>query len=145
MTAPWLIRVYDDKQLVCIKDCVGPLELGRQDASRQEQLYEYSSVKTGGYRLVIAVNEEVTVSRQHARVEAVDETHVRISNLSAKVNFTAGHNRPGKTRELKPGQSSIVEMPAFIEIGTQVVNLQAISPEESRSMLQCLEAPSLPP
>jgi adenylate cyclase len=145
MAAPWLIHVYDGQQLVCIKECVGPLELGRQDTSKQEQLYEHLNLITGGCRLVIALNEEIGVSRQHVRIEPVDDTSIRLRNLSAKVSFRIGNNPLDEARILKPSQSWVVEMPAFVEIGTKVVNLQTVSPEVSKTLLQSLEVPTPAP
>src|SRR3954453_20723081 len=142
MAESWLIRVYDNQQLVCMKECAGPTELGRQDASKAEELYELLNLETGGCRLVIALNDEISVSRQHARVVPREEASIGLRNLSGKVSFTAGNKRLGKTRVLKPGQTWDVELPAFIEIGKRVVRFQAVSPEESADILQSLEAPT---
>jgi adenylate cyclase len=138
----WLIRVYDNQQLVCTKEGPGPWELGRQDPSRQELLYNVSQLESGDSRLVIALNEEVGVSRQHARVQPIAIGRVRIENLSAKVGFTASNNRLGQSRVLKPGQDWEVDLPVALGFGTKVVSFQALGDSEAEALLQSLENPA---
>jgi adenylate cyclase len=137
-----LIRVYDNQQLVCTKEGPGPWELGRQDPARHEVLYQVSRLDSGDSRLVIALNEEVGVSRQHARVQPIASGRVRIENLSAKVGFTASNNRLAQNRVLKPGQDWEIELPVALGFGTKVVSFQPLGEGDAEALLQSLDNPA---
>jgi adenylate cyclase len=171
MAEPWLIQVLDNQKLVFSRECTGPMELGRQKTVKQrpEELYELTMLETGGCRLVIAVNEEISVSRQHALISPVTERRIELTNLSGKVSFTAGaipdngddgglitdpsgkisfmagEDRAGETFAVKPGQNCQMDLPAFLEIGSKVICLQPLRREKPADMLQSLAAPTLRP
>src|SRR5262249_49847396 len=85
-------------------------------ASSKADLYEVSKLETGAWRLVIAGNDEKTVSRQHARIAAVPDGRIELTNLSAVANFTAGGGL-GESQVVMPGQHCQVELPVSCEIG----------------------------
>ena len=87
-------------------------------AGTKADLYELSKSETGAWRLVIAGNDEKTVSRQHARIAAVADRRIELTNLSIKANFTAGDDL-GESQVVMPGQQCQLELPVSLDIGEE--------------------------
>src|SRR5437762_12178056 len=64
MADSWLIRVYNDQVLALFKECIGPVELGRQDDRAGEGLYQVSPLPERGCRIAIARNDERSEERR---------------------------------------------------------------------------------
>ncbi len=112
------ILVYDRQQKVYQDFFTGTVELGRQRDGREVL---YSSSRNGEQaRLVIARLDEDTVSRDHARIEALAADRVRLTNISAKVGI-----RLSDSNELKAGASCDLALPTVIMLGRKTVRIQA--------------------
>ncbi len=133
------VLVYENQELTCRKECDAPLELGRQDPNKQEALYQIISLGSGASRLVIAPKEAVSISRQNAWIEPLEAGWFGVKNLSGKVSFSAGNNRLGKSRMLKPGQRCELESPVALVFGTTSVCLHADHDGGTSELLQSLE------
>ncbi|MFI5458062.1 MAG: adenylate/guanylate cyclase domain-containing protein [Isosphaerales bacterium] len=137
MTDSWLIRVYHDQHLQFFKECIGPLELGRQHDPNSENSFQVSNLPDGGCRIAIARNDEVTVSRRLARVEHLSENRVRVRNLSTQVSLGV-EGSP----QLKPGGVCERALPIVLMLGSKVVRIQEAAHDEARRAIQSLEQPA---
>jgi hypothetical protein len=140
MTESVQVCVYDREQLVYAEDFAGVVEMGRQRYGR-EPLYS-SRRENGHWRAVLARLDEATVSREHARVEPLPDGWVRIKNLSAKVQI-----RLPDGRELSPGATCELAIPAVLALGQKMVRLQssAQATNQPGASLRSLAEATAPP
>jgi adenylate cyclase len=113
------VQVLDRHQEVYNRNFSGSVELGRQNDGR-EDLYAARQVKTGAWRVVIAPLDEDTISRQHAYLEPLAGSRVRLTNKSGKVPI-----RLADGTELSAGRSVELELPAVLGLGRRTVQVQA--------------------
>jgi len=137
MAESWLIRVYDNHHLFFIKECTGPLELGRQQDPNSEHLFQVSNLPDGGFRIAIARNDEVKISRRIARVEHLSENRARVRNLSSQVSLGL-EGGP----QLKPGGECDSALPIVLVLGSKVVRIQEATHDEAGRAIQSLEQPA---
>ena len=97
MPESWLVRVYNDRLISFVKECTGPLELGRQNDRTGEELYQVSQGQDGHSRIAIAPVAELKISRRLAWLEA----DRRRPSAGAKPE----HARLFQRRRGKPGQT----------------------------------------
>jgi adenylate cyclase len=135
MAVPCQIEIYDNQELVHSVDCAGPVELGRQNTGEPEPYYHRNGPR--GWRVVIAGLEEDTVSRRHALLEPLSDASVRLTNLSGKQPV-----RLADGREVRPGASCDVTLPAAFAVGARTVRVRACSTTPS---LQTLSEATRPP
>jgi adenylate cyclase len=140
MAENWVIRVEEDEQTAYEAVCGDPLELGRQDEGSGEVLYQLSDHLAEGYRLAIARNEEVNVSRRQVRIESAADGRVRIKNISANVPFSLGNGRL-----VKQGTDVVVELPVLLRFGKRSVHLQDVTDAGSGGPIHGLSEPTLIP
>ncbi len=140
MPDPWQVSVFHDNELVMSKECDGPLELGRQDTRRGETLYELLPLGEGGTRIPIAAADDTKVSRQHARIEVVDERRVRVHNFSQKVMIGLEEGR-----NLRPGEETETPLPLTLRFAGKVVRIESVSDEELGPAIRTLEEPAFVP
>lgn len=132
------IRVYDQQQVYLEEDLEGPVEFGRQ-ASVQEAVYH--PVKTDGHwRVPIAPLQEDIVSRRHVLVEPVDDTRVRITNLSGKLPV-----RTEDSDSIRPSEMREMRLPAAFGIGSKFVRLQPLESAPMSRMQFATLAPGQAP
>ena len=138
MSENWVIQVEEDDQTAFEAVCGDPLELGRQDESNGEPLYQLSIKPDGSCRLSIARNEEVNVSRRQVRIEwAAADGRARIKNISSNVPFNLGNGRP-----VKPGTEVMVELPVLLKFGKRSVRLEDPSVKGAGGPIQSLSQPT---
>ena len=140
MSENWVIRIDEDDQAAFEGVCSDPLELGRQDESSGEVLYHLSIKLDGSYRVAIARNEEVNVSRRQVRIESATDGRVRIKNISTNVPFNLGNGRP-----VKQGTDLVVELPVLLKFGKRSVHVQDPSASGPGGPIQSLSEPTLVP
>jgi adenylate cyclase len=130
----WQVRVYDDGLLSANKECPPPIELGRQDDRSGEGLYEVTPHADGHFRLAIARNDEVKLSRQLVRLDPLAGGAVRVRNLSRKVTFSLEGGRP-----IGPGGECEARLPLVFQFGRRTVRIQQ---DEDESVIQSLDRPA---
>ena len=141
MAENWVIQVDDDEQTAFEAVCGDPLELGRQDESNGEQLYQLSTKPEGNFRLSIARIEEVSVSRRQARIESAGPNgRVRIKNISSNVPFSLGNGRA-----VKPGTEVAVDLPVILRFGKRTVRLEDPTAQGPGGPIRSLSEPTLIP
>jgi adenylate cyclase len=136
MTTPWQLRVYEKQQLVHVAELTEPVELGRQSDNNETPGVQKRDAATGGWRMAIARLGEDTVSRKHLLVEPLPDNRVRLTNLSRKlpVRLVDGRN-------LQPQESSELEMPAVVAVGSRTVRIQRAEPGGLQSLDEATLAP----
>lgn len=137
MRESWLLRVYDDRLLSAVKECVPPIELGRQDDRSGETLYQVTQYADGHVRVAIARNDEVKLSRHLVRLEALDGGSILVRNLSAKVTFSVDGGR-----QIAPGGECEWQLPVVLQFGRRVVRVQRTTEDGEGSVIQSLERPT---
>jgi adenylate cyclase len=130
------IVVYDRQEVVHTGAFDGPIELGRQ--GREDETLFKRVPLAQGHRLVIAGRDEDSVSRKHARIEPVDAGRLRLRNLSEKVPI-----RLSDSREVKPGEALVIDMPACLFLGRRTVRIQ--EPEETSGDVERLPEATIAP
>jgi adenylate cyclase len=131
----WHLRIYENQQLLQSLDLAGPVELGRQEEGEEGP---YAQRETNGRcRLVIARREEQSVSRKHALLEPAGPTDVQLTNLSTTLPI-----RLGDGREVKPGVSCRVALPAALSLGRKAVRVQQA--DDSQPLLSLAEVAQPP-
>jgi len=140
MAEHWVIRIEEDDQTAFEAVCGDPLEMGRQDEGNGELLYQLSVKPAGGYRLAIARNEEVNVSRHQVQIESTADGRARIINISTNVPFALGNGRP-----VKQGTDVLVELPVLLRFGRRSVHLHDPTVDGPDGPLQSLPEPTLVP
>ncbi len=127
------VQVLDPHQEVYNHSFAGTVELGRQNDAG-EDLYAARQVKSGAWRVAIAPLDEDTISRQHAYLEPLSGSRVRLTNKSRMVPI-----RLPDATELTAGRSVELELPAVLGLGRRRVQVQAADrpPQpEVRSLLR---------
>jgi adenylate cyclase len=140
MSENWVIRIAEDDQTTFEAICGEPVELGRQDESNGEHLYQLSMRPDGGSRLAIAPTEEVKVSRRQVHIESAPDGRVRIKNISSNVPFSLGNGRP-----VKQGTEVVIELPVLLRFGKRSVQLQDPSAKSLDGPIQSLSEPTFVP
>jgi adenylate cyclase len=140
MSDNWAIRIEEDNQTAFEVVCGAPLELGRQNPGNGEALYRVSIKPDGGYRLAIARNEEVSVSRRQTRIETLPDGRVQIKNISTNVPFSLGNGRV-----VKQGTDVVIELPALLRFGKRSVHLQDAEVGDTGGPIQGLAEPTQTP
>ena len=82
-----------------------PLVLGRKRVGASESM----GLSSDGHRLVVVENSAEGVSREHCRVERVQRSRVKVTNLSSRGGLRVGD------RELSGGESVEQIVPAVLE------------------------------
>ena len=122
MNISWQLLLYEDQKLVHTAVLVGAVELGRARGP-EETLYSRRQV-SGRQRVVIAVKDEKSVSRQHALIEPQPEGGFRLTNLSGE--RTVG--LPDQT-VLKANGNCTVHANALLTVGKKTIRLQEVRDE----------------
>jgi adenylate cyclase len=125
MPGSFKVRVFEGAQDIFQRELSEAIELGRQSDSL-EDLYSCRQVTGGRWRGVIARLDEDTLSRHHALLEPLDDDHVRVTNVSAKVPI-----RLPDGSDLAAGRSRDLEMPAELHVGGRRVRLESAGPRGS--------------
>ncbi len=91
------------------------------------------------WRVVIASLKETTVSRKHLEVKPLPSGRFLLTNMSVAqpVGLPA--------RELKPGESTEVSLPAVVQLGIKTVRLQLVEEEPLDNPLASLPMATLAP
>ncbi len=119
MISPRLL-IHDGQRLVCSLDLSGPVELGRQ---RKNDEGPYSrSVLPQGTRVVIANRNDVCVSRNQLRVEAIEDRRVALTNLSGNLAIALADGR-----RLRPGSHHECALPVSLQIGGRTISIETAS------------------
>ena len=134
MTDRWLLRIYQDSALEMFKECVGPVELGRQDTRAGELVYQMNPLPERGVRIPIARTDEVTISRRTAWVEMISPQRVVVRNISTQITF----GLEGGV-QLRPGQESETHLPVALIFGTKMVRIQKSDPKGKIGPIQRLD------
>jgi adenylate cyclase len=136
MTAPWQIKIYENKQLVHSAEVDGAVILGRQS---DKEPGPYFARKDGDlWRVVIARLGEIAISRRHVRIDPLDDERLRLTNLSQTlaVRFPDG-------KELKPGDTTELDVPIVMALDRKTIRIQ--SPErESDQLFSLVNATAAP-
>jgi adenylate cyclase len=116
MSDGWQLRVYDGGN-VYVADLAGAADIGRQQNKGEAQP---SHRRLDGYwRVVIAPMEDVTISRNHLKVDPLPDGRFLLANKSAKLMVGLPNNQ-----ELGPGGTCKVEFPIIVRIGRMTLRLQ---------------------
>ena len=83
----YTLRVFEAHQLVFEMDFDGPVELGRQRSGEVRPYHR--SHQDGVTRLVVAPLAQTGVSRQHARLEPLEDGRLRCANVSRSASIVA--------------------------------------------------------
>ena len=134
MNDAWQLRVYDSERLIHEADLSGVADIGRQQNEDEKRagdsVFRPWHYTTGNAtRVVIAPLKEATVSRKHVEVKPLADGRFQLTNKSG--GQVVG--LPG--RELKPGESAEVPVPAVIRLGNRTIRVQAIEEEEALESL----------
>lgn len=134
------LKIYEGQNLVHSQSLADQLHIGRQDKG---QPLPYGICRTAkGQKLIIARSTEVSISRNQMLLELMDETRVRISNLSSNVPF---HLANGQVCE--PGDKHVeFTLPIELTMGTKILRIvpksdSVFRPQDIRTLAQ----PTLPP
>jgi adenylate cyclase len=140
MAETWLIRVYNDHVLATFKECVGPVELGRQNQPAGEELNQVTALADGGHRIVIAPSDDLRISRRHARVEEIAPGRVLVRNFSDNnsIVFEDGS-------QLRPRRQREADLPVLLRIGAKVVRIQPTNSVADGFEIQSLDEPTAAP
>jgi adenylate cyclase len=140
MAENWLIRVYSDHVLATFKECVGPVELGRQNQPPGEDINQVTALADGGNRIVIAPSDDLKISRRHARVEEIAPGRVLVRNLSDNnaIVFEDGS-------QLRPSRQREADLPVLLRIGAKVVRIQPTNSAADGLVIQSLDEPTTAP
>jgi adenylate cyclase len=125
MPGSFKVRVFEGAQDIFQRELSEAIELGRQ-SDNLEDLYSCRQVTGGRWRGVIARLDEDTLSRRHALLEPLDDDHVRVTNVSAKVPI-----RLPDGSDLGAGGSRDLEMPAELQVGRRRVRVECAGPRGS--------------
>lgn len=131
-----MLKVYDQRNLLTSVEFSRPTVVGRQ---RQGEAPPFACIAQGDFqRLVIAPSHEVTISREHLRIEPRNDTSIEIRNINEKniVGLAEG-------QMLNPGQARVVDLPAVCVVGHRVIRIEAAATREFN--LQSLARPALVP
>src|SRR5262245_39715781 len=135
MSAPWQLRIYEQQRLVHTAEGTGTIELGRQAVGEPGPFTEVHD--SGVRRLVIARLDEDTVSRKHVRLEPLNETRLRLTNLSQKLPVVLSTGS-----EAAPGGAIEIPLPTMFVVGRRTIRLQSAEPTPP---LLALPEATLPP
>lgn len=116
MNDGWQLRVYDAGN-VYVADLAGAADIGRQQ--NKDEAQPSHRKKDGYWRVVIAPMEDVTISRNHLKVEPQPDGKFLLANKSAKLMVGLPNNQ-----ELGPGGTCKVELPVIVRIGRMTLRLQ---------------------
>jgi adenylate cyclase len=118
----WQLRVYDRQELVYVADLSGAAELGRQ-STPEEPLFS-RQILAGRWRVVIADNEEKSISRKHVVIEPLTEGGFRITNQSSTQPMQLGDGR------VVAAQASAAVVPdGLVTLGKKTVRFCRADPE----------------
>jgi adenylate cyclase len=137
MSEQWKLCVEEDDQPLFEGVCGAPLELGRQERTAEEPLYQLVVRSDQSFRLAIAPIEEVRVSRRQVHIESLPDGRVRIKNISDHASFSLDTGRL-----VKQGTEVVVDLPVRLNFGKRTVLLRDRSAkEESAGPMQSLAKP----
>lgn len=113
------IEIRDRQQSLFEGEFSGPVELGRQKGTEEPPIH--SSRVGDRSRIVVAPYDEDIVSREHVVLESLDNSRVRIANMSKvrPIRFTDG-------AEIKTEQTRTVDAPFTFALGTKTVVVEAV-------------------
>ena len=140
MTDAWQIRIYENQRMVYSATMAESVELGRQD---EGEAAPYSqTVKSGQCRLVIAKQDERTISRKHLLLELQPDGTLQLRNLDLRIPL-----RLSEGGEVQPGASHEVTRQAAFNVGNRVIRVQRNEPDEGhfQSLAQVTRPPSSRP
>jgi len=140
MTEIWLVQVYNDRLLTMFKECIGPVELGRQDNRVGEPLYQVSALAGGGSRIAIAGSDDLKISRRHARVEEIAADRVVVRNTSDNNSVAFEDGTP-----LRSGRQREAELPVVLRLGANVVRIHRVTGEQAGRVIRSLDEPIAAP
>ncbi|CAN5330907.1 hypothetical protein BH10PLA2_BH10PLA2_12200 [soil metagenome] len=134
------VSVYYNQQPVCRVHSTQPIEIGRQQGT--ETLYG-SSAGTDRLRLVVAPQEELSISRAHALIQAGSTGKARVANLSKTLSI-----KEETGLVIEPGRESELTLPARLALGRRIVRIEAApleSPNLPAASLMSLPTATQPP
>lgn len=110
------LRIYHEQNLLYSGTLDGPVELGRQ---RTGESLPYAQIPyEGGTRLVIASLQEQAVSRRQLLIEPLDDSSVRLTNLSNALPIRIEGNI-----ELQPGNRLEFKLPVSLNVSRRFIRL----------------------
>jgi adenylate cyclase len=118
MPGNFKVHVFDGQNVVFEREFNDTVELGRQSDSLEE-LYSCRQLNGSTWRGVIARLDEDTLSRRHALLEPVNDSQVRLTNVSAKVPI-----RLPDGSDLAAASSRELTLPADLYVGRRRVRLE---------------------
>lgn len=143
-TSPLQIKVIDKGTLVFEQEFEGAVLLGRQ--SEGEEVYKSRRIDNNKWKLVVARFDEKNVSRDHAVLEPVPGSKVKVTNLSTKLPV----HLPGTPelskwdpKEQPAPPTRVLDLPFYLNIGPKMVKVQEL--EEDGGILQSLSEVTRPP
>jgi len=122
MTFRWQLRLYDNGRLY-VAELSGPASIGRQRNSEETQP-SHTRVG-GGWRVVIAPLEDLTISRDHLDIEPLADGRFLLCNRSAKLLVGLPDNG-----DLEPGATCKVRLPVVLHVGQKMLSLQPSADEQ---------------
>jgi adenylate cyclase len=138
MNTPLQIKIFDRQQVVYTGEFFGEVELGRQKES--ETVYRPKR-EGNSNRLPIARFDEISISREHAGIEAIARNRIRVRNLSKKlpIRLPAGG-------DLNPGDATELPIPLILTLGPRTIRVQEFEDgDNSEGILQSLSEVSRAP
>ncbi len=144
---PYQLTIYDQRKPVASFSLRQPIEIGRQDMSKNEPAPQPEKGEhvarvdlPDRVRLIIAGALEKQVSRQHLRLEPQGTDKVLVTNLSANVDLSLGpHGR------LAAKESRVCDLPLYCDLLVKAIRLEGETQNSEEFNLQTLAQPSLAP
>ena len=104
------IQISDYERVLFTGRYSGAIELGRQ---KEDEAGPFSVLRVDGWqRLIVAGKNDKRVSRQHIRLELVDDERLRVANISSKSSI-----RIDDDERIEAGEQRLLTMPARIMFG----------------------------
>jgi adenylate cyclase len=116
------VQVYDDQVMLYSVEGECPMVLGRQKTPDEPWLSSTSQ----GCRVVIAPFDDIGVSRELARLQALSPTCWRLHNASRTITI-----RLQDGTEIRPGNAADVPMPLHLSMGKRWVRITLPNNESS--------------
>lgn len=133
------VKIYDQKQLVFSTQFHGRLEIGRQQPGEPRPFHLSNTDSLN--RVIIADQEDNTISRRQAAFERLEDGRLNIMNLSSAMTLGLSDGT-----SIEPGGSMQTSLPSVVQIGSKVVRLLAAANDnESDGHIERLATPTMLP
>lgn len=138
MIEPFQYSIYENLRFAHSCELEGPVELGRQQPNEEAP---YHAKRQGPvWRLIIARTNEHNLSRQHVRIEPINERRARVCNLSTKVSVVLSDER-----EVGPQNNLEVDLPLEFYVGDRMLKVTAAQPAPPAHDFKALGAQTMAP